>query len=188
MAETEKKVGPTPPEAIGRDELTKLLRRAERGDKGCLPQLRAQLRAEADGRSGGRLLELYGDPPSWLRANLAANVGGKNLAVTEAAEVRMDQLRRELDGLSPSPLERLLAERAVLCWFLVHTYETTYAQSRELTIRQAEFQQRRIDAAHRRFLSAVRTLAQIRKLALPALQMNIGANQLNVARGSGGAP
>lgn len=46
---------------------------------------------------------------------------------------------------------------------------------------QAELHQRKIDAAHRRFLSAVRTLAQIRKLALPNLQVNIGQNQVNVA-------
>jgi hypothetical protein len=32
-----------------------------------------------------------------------------------------------------------------------------------------------------RFLSAIRTLAQVRKLALPTLQVNIGQNQVNVA-------
>jgi hypothetical protein len=34
---------------------------------------------------------------------------------------------------------------------------------------------------HARFLSAVRTLAQVRKLAVPALQVNIAKNQVNVA-------
>jgi len=40
---------------------------------------------------------------------------------------------------------------------------------------------RKIDKAHDRFLSAVRTLAQVRKLALPTLQLNIGKNKVNVA-------
>jgi hypothetical protein len=50
-----------------------------------------------------------------------------------------------------------------------------------MSLRQANCYQRRIDAAHARFLSAVKTLATIRKLALPALQVNIGKNQVNLA-------
>jgi hypothetical protein len=65
---------------------------------------------------------------------------------------------------------------------VVNLYETLYFQSKEGTIRQAEFQLRRVESAHRRFLSAVATLARVRKLALPALQVNIGANQVNVAK------
>jgi hypothetical protein len=42
-------------------------------------------------------------------------------------------------------------------------------------------QHRKIDKAHARFLTAVRTLAQVRKLALPTLQVNIAKNQINVA-------
>jgi hypothetical protein len=181
MAEISKASEPTPPESITREELAELLSRAEKGDKSCLLRLRAVFQAEGDGRRRGGLLELYGNPPTWLRSALVKNASGGDLAISEASHVRMDQLRRELEGPNPSQLERLLAERAVLCWFLVHTYEIGYAQANELTIRQAEFHQRRIDAAHRRFLSAVRTLAQVRKLALPALQVNIGANQVNMA-------
>ena len=50
-----------------------------------------------------------------------------------------------------------------------------------MTFKQFEFHQRRIDAAHRRYLSALRTPAQIRKLALPAVQVNIARNQVNIA-------
>jgi hypothetical protein len=181
MAEISQRGEPTPPESITREELVRLLDQAEKGDKSCLPRLRFVLQAEVDGRRQGRLLEVYGDPPTWLREALAKNVGGENLAVTEATEVRMNQLRRELEGPNPSPLERLLAERAAICWFLVNIYELRLASAESMTIQQADSQQRRIDAAHKRFLTAVRTLAQIRKLALPALQVNIGTNQVNVA-------
>ncbi|CAN5895701.1 hypothetical protein BH23PLA1_BH23PLA1_24550 [soil metagenome] len=62
-------------------------------------------------------------------------------------------------------------------------HEAVYAGAADsekgLSIAQSEFHQRRIDRAHKRFLSSVRTLAQIRKLPLPALQVNIGANQVN---------
>ena len=78
----------------------------------------------------------------------------------EAAEATMDQLRTELEGANPTPMERLLAERAIFCWFTVNIYEMIFNESKDLTTRQAELHLRRIDSAHRRFLSAVATLAQ----------------------------
>jgi hypothetical protein len=55
-----------------------------------------------------------------------------------------------------------------------------------LSVSQADFQQRKVDRAHRRFLSALRTLAQIRKLALPSLMVNIARNQqINTIPGRG---
>jgi len=79
----------------------------------------------------------------------------------------------------------LLAERAAFCWFTVNTHETLFHRSKDLTIRQAEFHVRKIESAHKRFLAAVATLARVRKLALPALQVNIGTNQVNVAHREG---
>ena len=87
---------------------------------------------------------------------------------------------RELEGPNPTSIERLLAERASLCWFIVHWYENAYANADGWNISQADFQHRKIDKAHARFLSAVRSLAQVRKLALPTLQLNIAKNQVNV--------
>ncbi len=46
-----------------------------------------------------------------------------------------------------------------------------------MAIPQAEFFPRRIDRAHRRLLSAVETLARVRKLALPSLMVNLAKNQ-----------
>jgi hypothetical protein len=72
-----------------------------------------------------------------------------------------------LAGPNPSPLESLLAERAALCWLTVYSYEDALARSDKLTHRDAEFHHRRIDAAHRRFLSSVKTLTVIRKRGCP---------------------
>src|SRR5437899_2186525 len=82
----------------------------------------------------------------------------------------------ELAGPNPTPLERLLAERATNCWLQVYRYELAFEQARDLTIRQAEFHQRKIDGAHRRYLSALKTLATVRKLGLPAVQINVAKN------------
>ena len=52
-----------------------------------------------------------------------------------------------------------------------------FVNASDMSITQADYFQRRIDRAHRRFLSAVETLARVRKLALPILQVNIARNQ-----------
>jgi hypothetical protein len=78
-------------------------------------------------------------------------------------------------------LERLLAERAAVCWLQVNRYEEQFEEARDLTLRQAEFQMRMIDAAQRRYLSALKTLATVRKLGLPAVQINVAKNQVNLA-------
>jgi hypothetical protein len=51
----------------------------------------------------------------------------------------------------------------------------------KLTLAQADYRQRTRDRAHRRYLSAIRTLALVRKLAAPVLQVNIAKRQVNVA-------
>lgn len=52
---------------------------------------------------------------------------------------------------------------------------------KDASIRLADFYQRRMDAANKRFLAAVKALAVVRKLAVPVLQVNIAKKQVNVA-------
>ena len=62
----------------------------------------------------------------------------------------------------------------------VQDADVRYAQGqKDCTIAQSDYYQRRMDRAHRRFLSAVRTLAVVRRLALPVLlaQVNVAAKQ-----------
>jgi hypothetical protein len=44
-----------------------------------------------------------------------------------------------------------------------------------------------MDRAHKRYLSALKALALVRKLALPVLvaQVNVGGQQVNIAAGAG---
>lgn len=170
---------PTPDRAPARRDpegVQALLARARQGDASCVPELR-ELFADPQ---FDHLVRVYGSPPDWLTYNLVNPSSGENLAIREAGLHRLAEVRRELEGPDPSPTERLLAERAALCWWLVHQYEAAHATTKDLTLTRAEFQQRRIDRAHGRFLSALKTLATVRKLAIPALQVNIGTNQTNL--------
>jgi hypothetical protein len=106
---------------------------------------------------------------------------GQDLAFREAVLRKLELLREELAGPNPTPVERLLVERAVTCWLQVQFAELRVAQATNMTIAQGDYHQRLIDRAHRRYLSALKTLALVRKLALPVLQVNIAKKQVNVA-------
>jgi hypothetical protein len=159
------------------EELRKLLKRAEPGDTKTLPALREMLsKADEDlvRRFGGDLAEQ-------TESTLVNAAAGQNLVFQEALLRRLELLRAELAGPSPSPLERLLVERIVLCWLHLHDKEIRFAQAKSLTIPQADYQQRAIDRAHKRYLSAIKMLAVVRRLAIPAFQVNIARKQVNVS-------
>jgi hypothetical protein len=65
----------------------------------------------------------------------------------------------------------------------LHYAEDIYVQSmHDLTITQATYHQRRLSLAQSCYLSAIRTLAQVRRLQVPAVQINVAEQQLNVAQ------
>jgi hypothetical protein len=121
----------------------------------------------------------------WAKAKLIDLAAGKGATkqTKDALQRDLDEAIRDFAGPTPSPVEKALAETATLSWFALRLYEVTYvcgSQSEEgLTIKQADFHLRRIDRAHRRLLSTLRTLATIRRLALPALQINLASQQVN---------
>jgi hypothetical protein len=161
-------------------ELKGLLRRVhEEGDEGALPQLREILDAVP------RLARRFVDPAEQAEQSMVKNYAGDDLLVKETLPRTLKAMREELGGKDPSPLERLLVERVVASWFSLQYFEAIYAQNiRKLTIQQSEYQQKRIDHAHRRHLSAVRMLAQVRKLLkgrTTVAQINIAEKQINTA-------
>jgi hypothetical protein len=148
---------------------------------------------EAEGTALVELRELCeGQPELWVRlGNLAGHaqtaliqaIAGENAVVGEALGRRAAELRRELAGPDPTPLERLLVSRIVACWLHLHYAEARYAQNLgKLTMEQGEYHQRTIDRAQRRYLAAIKALAQVRRLFTPAVQVNIADQQVNIAQ------
>jgi hypothetical protein len=164
--------------ALPIDEAMQLMRKAEKGDRKVLPALRAWLDQHPE------CWDYVEDLAKTTRQSLVKRAGGeKNLLIQEVYERKLTAMAQELAGPTPSPLERLLVERIVLCWLHLYYAEAIYVQNmQDLTLRQAEFHQQRITKAHNRYLSAIRTLAQVRRLGVPAIQVNIGEQQVNVAQ------
>jgi hypothetical protein len=135
----------------------------------------------ADGDRGRSYLDSYGSSAEWLKQTIVRKAAGDHVATQEAIARKIESVRAELAGPDATPMERLLAERAALCWMLANWYENSLEGSDSMSLAPANYHLGKIDRAHSRFLSAVRTLAQVRKLALPTLQLNIARNQVNVA-------
>lgn len=155
-------------------ELWTLVRRAERGDKSAMPAVRKAMDASP------ALVEHLGDVATQVENTLLRNMTAKALAFREAVERKMARMRADLAGPDASPLEQLLAARIALCWLSLHDAELRFAQASDLTISQAKYWQLQISACHKRYLSAIKTLAVVRKLAVPAVQVNIARRQVNV--------
>jgi hypothetical protein len=121
----------------------------------------------------------------WAKMKLIEHVAGEKAekGTREALESDIDTKIREFAGPAPCPIELTLAETATLSWFALRHYEAAYVSGSQsdngLTIKQADFHLRRIDRAHRRLLSTLKTLAMVRRVALPALQINVASQQVN---------
>jgi hypothetical protein len=143
------------------DELASLLTRAERGDRTALPELRQALDSNAN------LWRHYGDLAAHAEASLILLAAGKNLLLAESLQRKLKALKDDLGGDSPSPLNRLLIERVTATWLQVSYFDGLLAQAKGVSEAQAKALQRQQDAAHRRHLAAVKTLATVKKLLTP---------------------
>jgi hypothetical protein len=102
----------------------------------------------------------------------------------EVLTVRARMMKRDLIGDDPTVLESLLAERIVICHIALERAESEYIQriQQDGTFKRGLFYEHLMDRANRRYFHAVKALAQVRRLQLPALaQLNVAANQVNVA-------
>ena len=97
---------------------------------------------------------------------------GNDLLARESVGRRLAELKGEVGGPSPQPLEKLLAEEVALCWLGVHVAEldvTALRRHAQAAGPQVRAAQQQLDRAHQRYVSAIRQLASLRRLPKPAL-------------------
>ena len=154
-----------------------LLARAHKGDKSVLPVLR-------DGLDSCReLVPLLSSSCLDVEGSLIRATFGQDLVAQQSIPRALEDMRRDLAGPTPSPLEKLLVERIVMCWLQVQHADMMYSYHfGTLSLEQGDYFQRRQDRAHRRYLQAIKTLAEVRRLLVPTVQVNIGEQQVNVAK------
>ena len=161
---------PNPPPSP-RDQLLSLVRKATAGDDKAMAQVR-RVMDHPVGRS------MFVDLAGRIRARLTATFARNDPVLKELLDREVNRLRSDLLGPEPTAIERLLADRVAIGWLQVHTAEYHLANLRS---NDAPFWQDQVDRAQRRFLAALRLLAAVRKLPRPAVQVNIGDQQVNVS-------
>ncbi len=158
------------------DAINALLRRADRGDRRAIDALRGECEAVPE------LWREFGNIARQVRLKLIGQICGKNDVVGEAVSREVAALRRVWAGEDPTPLETALAERIATNWLNLHYVEAKYLQALgELTYEDDTWHCRRIEQAERRYLRAIRELAQVRKIQQVTVQVNVGEKQIIIA-------
>jgi hypothetical protein len=100
----------------------------------------------------------------------------KRLAVRRTLE----RTRKELAGLRPTPLVRLAARQVALCGLEADLAHRSSADSLAEGAVPSQAVQRWLDRAEGRYRAALKCLADLQRLALPAVQVNIADQQVNI--------
>lgn len=164
-------------------ELQTLSDKAEVGDKDARQELRRLVR-----KSSPEAIAKCSEYVHQYRDILAKTAGGGSPLLQDVILERARLIALELAGDNPTPLEVLLSERVASLWVLVELQEALGAAwydrgnkdrpSPAFMIQMVRLQ----ESAHRRYLAAIKTLAQVQRLRGPGrLQVNIGENQVNVS-------
>ena len=155
-------------DGAGEGELAELLALAGK-DRGAAQQFLAL--AEETG-----LLDSYLTTVADLGTRAQAEIIKKSVPdgdpLTLAAFAKkIERMNAELSGPTPTELEKQLAQRIVLEWLLLTYFEANLALNLD-SEKWLAFYEKRVESTQRRYLSSLKTLAHIRKLQLPALQIN----------------
>jgi len=142
-----------------------LVNRAVSGDENVLPELRRVLKAHPE------MWHEYGDLAAQPQESWMHLTAGNNLLLHESLRLKSQELRADILGEKPSPLERLLVERVVATWLQVNYADVAFAQSNKpgVALSMLKQLQQRQESAQRSHLAAIKQLALVRKLLKPAL-------------------
>jgi hypothetical protein len=161
------------------DELQALSRKVQEGEEGARAQLRRAVKESAP-----EVIARCADSARMYRRLAATTASGNNPLAEEAIVAGAELLAQEIAGENPSPLEVLLAERIASLWVLVELQEALLAawyggQSNSVSVPYLLQMAKLQESVNRRYLQAIKTLAQVRKLQAntPGVQFN---TQINV--------
>ena len=138
-----------------------------------------------------KLRQLLSQPNMWSAFHLSHTTALEAIEKTNSTQgtrailqASYSQLCQDLGITDAPPLEKAIISHVALCWLRLQVIEKQYSgmQAGSMTLSQGDYWERRLSAAQRRYLRAVETLARLRRLRVPALQVNIGEKQINIAK------
>lgn len=144
-------------------ELKVLIARAKQGDAEVVPRLSEYLDNNPILWTQGGDLALQAQA-AWI--NLIA---GQNKHLKQCLVRKVNDIKQELSGTSPSPMEKLLVERVVTTWLRVHYCEAHDAQQDEKSLKWAEYRLKRYRTMADIHTKSIGALSMLRKL-MPATE------------------
>jgi len=160
---------------IVQDNLTQLVKRGMAGDREVLPAIRELLdRTPALWENAISLADQV--ERRWLQV-----LSGTDLVAQEVLGHQIALMKAQLAGPVPTPIEQLMVDRIIVCWLQVQQAELRAAERLGKSgWVLSNMEENRLDKVNRRFLTAVKSLAQVRKLLRPgaAVQVNIAQQQV----------
>jgi len=98
-------------------------------------------------------------------------------------EINYESIKNEFGYQYANPLERVLIKHIALCWMRLQFVEQKYSNIMEqsISLQLGDYWERRLSSTQKRYLKALETFARIKRLRLPAMQVNIADKQVNVA-------
>jgi hypothetical protein len=165
-------------------ELEDLSEEAEAGNKEARRELRRELRAASP-----EIIARCSEIAELGQLVLAETMAAGDPLMEEAILARLDFMRAEVAGENPTPLEVLLTERIVSTWLFVEVQEALLnaqlkrgSEVKRCPPSYLKLMVGWLDSAHRRYLAAIKSLAQVRRLQsnTPGVQVN---TQINLGTG-----
>jgi hypothetical protein len=148
-------------------ELRSLVQRAKSGDRAALPRLRQYLSANPTLWKGPGNVALQAQA-AWI--NLIA---GPNLHFRECVARQINEMKQDLAGPSPSPLEAMLIERLITSWLQLGYLEAREAQVDEKSEKWFALKMQRQALAERQFRGAMHALVTLRQLSAKPITVEL---------------
>jgi len=138
--------------------LNEAVKRANDGDQQALDWLRKFL--DANPQVWGTLGDLARTAErAWIEL-----ISSGDALAGESIRRQLAQLKTDLVGESPSPVEKMLGDQVVATWLEVKYLEAVSADAKGQSLTQAGLLLKRLESAQKRHLVAIRSLVQTRKL------------------------
>jgi len=129
------------------------------------------------------LVEAIGTLASELEHRLIEHAAGPQILIQEGIRAELKLMRDSLLQPQDGTLEKLLIDQVVLCWLNLTTAERQRDQdsAEDTSVTWADFWDRHVSRLRGDLLRATRALASVRRILVPALQVNIAQRQVNVS-------
>jgi hypothetical protein len=152
----------SPADPKDRESLEQLVEKANQGDPEAIQALRRFLDERVE------LAKKLGDLAWNVETVLITKITDGNALVIEAIRRQVAQLREELAGETPNPIERLLVDQVVAVYLEGQYLQLKQTDASGTTQGRATQQMKRLESSQKRLTKAIKTLAIVRKMGTAA--------------------